>query len=342
MEIPIDWYQRRASGRIAIRAVAFIVGILFIYIALFLYEDEDGRLEDLIEKWWVKLDDERSAALSLQLVFLRGIAKALTDALDWFFGARIFSGRALLVSACYSLGVSNICVFSLGILQDNRFATISYGLLAALFLGAAGLCSYMAPNGAMEQRLYDRTCLRVFLWWCVAVPTILAVRDRSSYFILTFKLLIAVSISFACDVCSISVTRWLLRLFREAEKGLAIVIVSVLNLILSAFFVAIPLVFDSPSRPISITKVTKLGSGLQIASMNIGDIVLASSFFILASLALLHRLVWPIVSRPIYALAHVERGRKKTVFFTIGIALVGLATGRLPDLLKKVFEMLIR
>ena len=46
-------------GTLAFRVVAFFSACLAIYIAAFLSEDEEGNLQNRLEKWWVRLDDEK-------------------------------------------------------------------------------------------------------------------------------------------------------------------------------------------------------------------------------------------------------------------------------------------
>jgi hypothetical protein len=44
---------------LALRALAGIAGATAIYAALFLYEDEQGKIENRLNEWWIRLDDRQ-------------------------------------------------------------------------------------------------------------------------------------------------------------------------------------------------------------------------------------------------------------------------------------------
>jgi len=87
----------------SLRIVAGLAGGLSLYAALFLYEDEQGRIQNKLEEWWVKLRDQEDSAISRHAAFMRAVARLATHGFDRVFGERVFSFRALWVSGWYSL-----------------------------------------------------------------------------------------------------------------------------------------------------------------------------------------------------------------------------------------------
>ena len=53
------------------RTVVISVGALLMYIAFFLHEDEEGKLQNRLELLWVRIDDLQSHALSKNTIFLK-------------------------------------------------------------------------------------------------------------------------------------------------------------------------------------------------------------------------------------------------------------------------------
>jgi hypothetical protein len=51
------------------------LGLLLIWCAAFLYEDDEKKLQNHIEEWWIRVDDYKNQALSVQTAF----AKAVTE-----------------------------------------------------------------------------------------------------------------------------------------------------------------------------------------------------------------------------------------------------------------------
>ncbi len=78
-----------------------------------------------------------------------------------------------------------------------------------------------------------------------------------------------------------------------------------------------------------------------VGASNFLDALVSLTWFLIALMMLLHRLVWPLIERPVYALFRhrVFSEQKKLVFFS-GVALLGLAipsVGRaLENLVKAV------
>lgn len=85
-----------------IRAVITCLGMISIYIALFLHEDEEGRLQNRLEELWVTVDDAQNKALSKQAIFLQELVKLLSRGFDALLGKKLFSLRSITVIFCYS------------------------------------------------------------------------------------------------------------------------------------------------------------------------------------------------------------------------------------------------
>ncbi len=52
-------------------ALALAGGLLCLYSSVFLYEDEEGRIQSKLEEWWARLDDARNVAVSRNAACLR-------------------------------------------------------------------------------------------------------------------------------------------------------------------------------------------------------------------------------------------------------------------------------
>jgi hypothetical protein len=74
-----------------------------------------------------------------------------------------------------------------------------------------------------------------------------------------------------------------------------------------------------------------------LAATNILDALLSLLFLVVAALMLLHRLVWPVIERPVFALCryHVFLKQKKVVF-TVGVTLLGIALPQVETLIRSL------
>ena len=60
----------------AFRILAVCSGLFCLYLAIFLYETEQGTIQNRLEGLWVRIDDLKLAALSRQAAFVRVVADA--------------------------------------------------------------------------------------------------------------------------------------------------------------------------------------------------------------------------------------------------------------------------
>ncbi len=93
-------------SEIGLRTIAFCAGTLLFY-SIFLYEDENTRVQSSLEDWWIRLEDQKQAALNRQTVFVREIARSIDHFLDGLLGRNLLSVRAVSISVCYSLSTAS-------------------------------------------------------------------------------------------------------------------------------------------------------------------------------------------------------------------------------------------
>lgn len=90
-------------GLILLRVVVCVTGVVLVYAAVFLYEDEQGRMQNKLEVWWIRLNDRSHHAISRHTKFLRNIASVTSLGFDKLFGESLFSVKFVNVSASFSM-----------------------------------------------------------------------------------------------------------------------------------------------------------------------------------------------------------------------------------------------
>jgi len=109
--------------------VSLVLGSFCLYGALFLYETEEGEIQNKLQDWWVRVDDLRKSVSTRQAVFLQSAATATTRAFEAVFGRKLLSSRALAVSSLLSLSSFE--------LMASWFLHPKSGWLKHLFWGCA-------------------------------------------------------------------------------------------------------------------------------------------------------------------------------------------------------------
>ncbi len=178
---------------------------------------------------------------------------------------------------------------------------------------------------------------------------LISVENAEYYYYAVF-----IAITIASDTLFIAVTRWLLRLGSRLDNLTKILALMIGNVMLACLLVVVPLswawgvgVVPTVIRSGKIVQTLNYLAGTAnshqsflatLAASNLLDGLVASAFFVLFFTLLLHHLIWPIVQRPVYALATRDVVRRRRVIRKIGIALVGVgALG--PDAVKFIEKL---
>ena len=86
---------------LVLHLLALILGSSCLYSAVFLYEDEQGRIQSILEDLWIRVNDRRQALVARHTLFMREVARLSASGFDRVFGKPLFSLQAATVSACY-------------------------------------------------------------------------------------------------------------------------------------------------------------------------------------------------------------------------------------------------
>jgi hypothetical protein len=144
-------------------------------------------------------------------------------------------------------------------------------------------------------------------------------------------LILALGFSLFCDLSYIAVTRWMLRRVSKIDRVYEIVFEIVVNLLVLALLLLAPIflgvyVFKYLPTPGIIMFLSFL--------LNSIDIVAGFAALILALMLLLHRLLWPMIQRPLYAIQRFTPLKNKRLLWTMGISLILLPTHITIEFLK--------
>jgi hypothetical protein len=335
---------------IGIRIITFACGLLLIYVAIFLYEDEQGKIQNTLEDWWVKIDDLKRGALSRHTIFMQETARITNYGFNQLFGKKLVSLQALAVSACFSIASLGLAGLYMIYESENLFSSwlslpfANEPLVALLwllmFLGIALIPSRWPSLSGLVLGVSALSSILFFaLFWHNLEPNVF---EYSSY---CFGIVLGI----ASDMLFIALTRKLLR-WSLMEKFSRILTVILLNCLLSFVLIKGFYRFSFSVGQVYNFDFSTLGNLMHIidfaflfaAGTNFFTVLFALAIVILALIMLLHRTFWPMLSRPIYALAKLGIIHRPKLLGTIGLALLGLATGIAPVSLKDIVDKFIR
>jgi hypothetical protein len=328
------------AARIVIHWLLGLAGFVLCYSAVFLHKDEEGKLENIIQKWWQKVRGLQTGTTSREAAFMRTVSDLSFKGFAVFFGDSLFRFRAILASCCLSLGSISFYAYIKDGLRSNSIYAKMFTIVGLILLLLCILRLFI--NRSLTSKVWTAlTTLAVLN--CLVTFALSLHEDMSegSSITITLTSLICGLVS---NVAFIALTRWILRKASCHQSLFMICIMLFGNLLLGATLLLIPY---------SIFFFTVKASGYYIIiaslicliaySSNILDAIVSSIFLVIALLMIVHRLFWPLLERPMYAFNRYKilSEQKKMVFFA-GIACVGFAWPKSGEAIKAFIESIVK
>jgi hypothetical protein len=320
------------------RPIEVLLGLFCVLTAIVLYPDEEGKIQSKFEDVWVRVDDYQILALSRHTAFMTQVAKLETSFLNRVFGTDLISRQALTFSFWFSI-VS--FVFAGTYLRR----LIHYQVLLPPFL--IGFFIGLSLASIAYIFLSDRPVARdMLIWvgWVIAggavfqfllTSTPTAAESVGTIF---FFLLIG---GFCFDALFIVFTRQLLELAGGMARSRRVVAILIVDFLLAVALVG-PAFFWTNERFIHLVKGRTIvaASVATVAMSNMFDAALSLLFVLLAVVLLVHRAVWPLLTRTLFRIADIGTKGRRAILTTVGIALLGTSVfgGKFPELVAKLIE----
>jgi hypothetical protein len=147
-------------------------------------------------------------------------------------------------------------------------------------------------------------------------------------------------LAIGCDFLFIALTRYMLTCASQSNSSVKITVLALSNLSLAVVLLVLPFLIGLGLYRLFHIIPDYLGTIFLTASFsNFLDTLVSLAWLFVALVMLLHRMIWPLIERPIYALYRhrVLTDQKKLVFFG-GVALVGLAIPSVGKALENIVK----
>ena len=279
---------------------AGLCGFALAAFALFLNETEECELQNRLEELWVRVDDLSKRSITREAALIQQASKMASEALDRIFGSKLLSLRG----AATSVGLSWVSLFLFLYLISDSPVEHSVRLFC-IFVIALALS--FAP-GKLRYLTFSFISIYIYLMieshYGSKIPNAGRVFRYLFYMIrwepeFMFVPLVAISGGLACDVLAIFAIRWLLRV-SSAVKSIWKLVGLLLLDVCMGFSLVGPVLLIRYNFKAGWREVVA-NAGMAIAASNLITGLMCALTIALLLLAFLHRLVWPVVSRPIYA-----------------------------------------
>jgi hypothetical protein len=149
---------------------------------------------------------------------------------------------------------------------------------------------------------------------------------------LQLGLFVLLFVGFGVDMVFVAVTRALIRWAAEMRRSLKVAAVVMLNLLLAVTLTSLLWVPDPVPIQIAMLRF--------VCFTNIFDAILALFFVFLALFLLIHRALWPLLSRTLFRMQDIGTKGRRAILTAVGIALLGSAAfgEKFPELLNEIVK----
>jgi|SRR5271157_4461976 len=292
---------------ILLRILAGIAGALLLYVAFFLYEDEEARIQNRLEQIWRKIDALQSIAMSKEVAFLQEGTRTTSAILDQLLGHKLVSWQSIAVSMAFSLASLFFVLVCGGpsTLTRWQFGMVSNGILL-VFLGSV-------PALAATDRSLTRS--RTYFVGLMSWVTLIIASTAYGATVSAFNRVdaeclecvvlnagfyeLAVLCGVIVDMFFIVFFRWTLRKIGRFSS-LAVLVLMLMAVGSIAALLVIPAV------PLFANSLVRTGGKALlflrwVSATNLVDALCLLLLVAVMMLLLVHRLLWPLIKRPIYA-----------------------------------------
>jgi hypothetical protein len=312
-------------GRIAAGCVA----ALAFYMAFFMYENEQGVLQNRLESLWTKINDRAKATESTSVAIFNVIGNVLNGAADRIFGKRLFSYRALANSVNLALiggGIRSIVDKFTEVAQNHspNFVVIKIHVPPlGLVLAATVLLI------SVYSKRFWASVIAGFPMFVIIIGLIYSTfwgirnngnADHMEDYIIELTFVAAILFSFISDLIVVILLRSALRILSTALTNMRIIAAISGLIVLAIFLEAGPIEWYksiSPyhwSGPISVMRDFAQSLGY----FNCANVAMCLVPGLMFLFVLLHRVLWPTLSRLFYPVASRNVITNSKVLVSVG------------------------
>jgi len=335
-----------------LRILAVPTGLLAYYIAFFMYENEEGKWQSRIENLWIAVNDREQLSGGKTAALFNTVAGVVTRGFNRVLGRKLVSFQFAGVSLSYSVAAAcffvGLCLLALAFyivthasaLPENvtkgLFAAVTVGL-AALFIGSICLAIAAMPSlwpsrfsvalSLLPGLLVIYGGIRV-IWFHQLSPAIAG-------------MLLAFLLGLICDALLLILVRLTIRRVSAKPNLSRIAVAVLLQLGGVAFFVIVPIeaalhvqMKAGNHQPASALAVFYLW----LAVVNVFTGLASFLFSIVLVFVLIHKVLWPTISRLIYPLARFEIVRNHTLMASVGTACLTFASPLMWSPIKNILN----
>ena len=331
------------------KSLLLVCALTFLYTASFLYDDEEGKIQNRLEVWWCQLDDAANTAVNMHLRIIQRLAKRARSHTELLFGKRLVSYQSIGVGICWGMISAKLMVVVIGLSSGAPpFTIITMELVTALFfwyMSREARSTWPSSHGEWLRRvvLFWITCIVLAYFSGTLrnrITSLPAVPEESNERFVIVGLavipLYTVGVIFFIPICItfIAVLRRTLFFITQSRSNKSAIAATVLQ---SGFLLGLVSLHVVAVRTLQNKSDFREYIFQMITTTPIMGYAYSMTIFLILLLA--HRVFWGVMQRPIYALQRMGGDRRKKLFAVIGIALLIVIFPKAMEAVKTLIDL---
>jgi hypothetical protein len=304
---------------IAGRFLAGIVGAIAFYFAFFLYEDEEGLWQNRLEMLWIVINDRARITNNTTAALFNRIGRLVIQWFDAVFGKNLLSLRAVSASLSlsvfgFSAGRPLLALFHYQSSSENESFLIWGKMAIFVFYFTFLLLSRLS---VLQKRYARIPTIVIVVLLSLLVTLYLSSYESMSHTMSTQPMLL--SLSFSSDYIAIVIMRKLFSSMSDEPSTAKITFTMVLLVLLSCLLIILPIALLFLMQQFDLLESDLAGDAeLEMGMLNFTTSLLCFIPAILMLVLLLHKIMWPLLSRLLYPLASRRVITDKKILIPVG------------------------
>jgi hypothetical protein len=302
-----------------LRGLSFALGCGLLYLAVFQYQDEKGRIQNHLVDLWVRVQQKGESASNWNRVVLNEIASKASAGMASAFGPQLFWLRVVSFSY-WMTQVSWSIVAPVYFKMPQQSGLQVLDVVWYLFILAAPI---LWKSKWIVYVVGGLTCVALTGF----ILSLLFWRDP-----LGVGLSLGVLLS-TSSVPLIWLDRKVLNAAASTQSSALLVVTFLLNILLPVILVGplirMPQVHSAHARDILIV----------FGVCNVASAIIYSAVDLLLAIALLHRLWWPVIARHVSALYSFNVIGNRKLLGIAGLMLLAFSIPTTEDAVKKIIKL---
>lgn len=340
------------------------MGCVCFYMAFFMYEDEQGQWQNRLDEFWISIHDRARLTRSKTVALFNKVAEVLMIVFSSYFGKRVFSLRAALTSINLSIAVLLIGLSLADLILTTsgiKFFDRNYRLVFYASAFAMMIIIKLASRqwGWLVSLISSLPVVGIVLWLFALPVTTKNVQYapmpyvHHKYLDVDASFVLIVLTSFLTDIFAIAIIRKTMAMIAKTFSPMRIICAALIigltgtvSVIVPHLMIGVADMLEGPPDPFfysntstDASRIVK-GAAIGLSTMNLSTMLycLVPGAILLG--LLLHRLIWPLLSRLLYPLSRYSIIARSKSLAAVGALCFTFAFNLEKIGIKEILKML--